>query len=1074
MADATTLSDQQALNEAIFSKLSAIIHDYSEPTDRNVDVLLAAIASCGGKHTGFDMSSLWRKIGKGQNAMLIDQLRSETMSGRKHYQDILRLFDSSVPTLFKNDIERILAAFFSQLRPGLEAYVKGGEPLPIWTPKSGSPHAEFLTGLQIPVTKEGRPDMLLHGLGTDPSLEELLMAIFGRNVLEGTLQTTLLLNTSGSGKTRMMLEGLCRYWGLYFTCQVDGSGHGSIDMQNTLSLRIGQDPSFTAELPRDLKARTVVHEQNIKIAQDRIREVLLARLYIFNLFCEVVGSNPTDDHKRLWVILQIRPTRVSRTLWDIFEDLTRRIKGIDFEYRDEQIWRLTHDLRARLTTQAGQPPFFCVIDESQTAASGPTSFSRAFMSHENPAVLRPVIREVARSVVMPAVPIALNITGTGIDKSVIAEVFTSAVLKERKRTTVTNIGAFDTEESQRRYMERHMPPILTMRPWTLETTAFFEKAFYWLQGRYRFTATFLQELLVRNFEKPHEVLNSYIMRCTQVPVTIDFSEGFTPTDGQSFLTSEPRAVERWDTFDFRRMAEDPILLKVLRESTMKYWMRSNLSAFPMTFTQYELVVAGFARYSEITPDTSRITIDEPLAVLALCEWLRIRHVPFAEDLRSRAAIAVTEATGANGLEEYLAFYFNTVFDDRTPLDTIFKFPPGRTPEWATHPASLVSLYFVNQSPKGSTEENGHLEEGRVQENSRPSVCLGYDGTSEDILNWLSHRDRAPFCFPDTLMGPDIMFILKLGNEQRSRIWVAVQSKFHSGSELFPAARLKEALASVQPANFYMKKHPKEAQIKDETKMTEQEKKKAMAAKQAEETKERNREELRGKALRYIDALPGRLPHSLGEPGEEGAGTHSVLRVVVAWPGHPSLHDRSTLSSLRSTYHDEDGHPVVEIDTNHWGDTMDRLHPKTTNFIDETVDFYGANKGMKRPPGGTAGVSANKKTKVGPRSPGDVLGIPGPSDPFIPLRSKLKYIAGSEAPSLGGASANTFGSPPPPTEASDHFDEGADLGLDSPFLPASEYRDSDGEDGHGKGLSPTPAAAAVGKGKRKASYSSDYE
>ncbi|KAJ7075265.1 hypothetical protein B0H15DRAFT_792090, partial [Mycena belliarum] len=892
-------------------------------------------------------------------------------------------------------VEAIISSFLDEIRPELEAFINSKDPLPLWTPPELSQHAEFLTKLGIPASKEDMPDMLLHDLGSfkmDPVLDAHLNEIFLKNATDATSQNILLLNAPGSGKTRVSLEGLCKHWGFYFTCQVDSLGHGSVDMQTTINVRIGKDPCFHTNLPTGSQERLAAHNTNCELAEARLQEMLLARLIIFSLFCKIIGSCPTDDHKRLWVILQIRPKLAGKKYWDLFETLTGKIKGIEERYLVNEIQKLSNDLRNRLATSANSVPFFCVVDEAQVAASGPCALSGAFVSSSNSSALRPILREVAHGLIIPGVPIALNITGTGMDKEVIDEVFTSAVLKARRTKTVSNIGAFDNPKEQRRYMERLLPPCFAF-PSTPENEAFFARAFHWLRGRYRFTSTFLQELLHVDFMNPHKVLNSYVMRCTQVPLPMydGISEGFHPSDGQRYLDDQSLPISKIK----RRLVLYSILLNELRNYTRKYWMRSNLAHFPMTPNQYELVSIGFARYSWNVGSegiVQSITINEPIAVLVLTEWLKIRDVVFAEALKANAAIAITTFDGSNGLEEYLAFYFNAVFDDKTRLDEIFDFHPDHIPSWAQTSASLVSLYYV----KKLDLPNNDLEEGRVLENSRPSVCIGYEGPAENVIKWLNHHNRAPFCFPDKNMGLDIIFILKLNDTRKSLIWVAVQSKFHSGKGIFPLERLKEALSSLKPNNFFM------------------------------ETMENNWNELRTKVLDALDALPGRLASDLGT---EGAGLHSVLRVIVTWPGYSSVHERCLLTSQTGIYMDEEMHPVAEINIEHWEETMNRLHPRTRDLITATAsDFFSSNQGKHSAHRAPDGQPLSKKLRKEWMSPAKVLGIQP-----IPLPHRI--MSQGSGVTLQEASVSTYASSPPPSE---------DSASSSPFfIPESgELRDEE--------------------------------
>ncbi|KAJ7763947.1 hypothetical protein DFH07DRAFT_738521 [Mycena maculata] len=125
------------------------------------------------------------------------------------------------------------------------------------------------------------------------------------------IKTRFLVNTSGSGKTRLAFEGLCQNWGFYFVGAIDMNGIGSGDLQRLLSLHI--------------ESKTVVHsqdvEENIKITQRCLRRLLLCRLLVFSIFAEHIGT--AVEHKKLWLLLQALPRAVYRS--DIFSILMTQL-----------------------------------------------------------------------------------------------------------------------------------------------------------------------------------------------------------------------------------------------------------------------------------------------------------------------------------------------------------------------------------------------------------------------------------------------------------------------------------------------------------------------------------------------------------------------------------------------------------------------------------------------------------------------------------------------------------------------------------------------------------------------------
>ncbi|KAL1701239.1 hypothetical protein EV121DRAFT_171845, partial [Schizophyllum commune] len=137
------------------------------------------------------------------------------------------------------------------------------------------------------------PSLLLHNLGTtkrDSEMGKRVDAIFnGRHtcVCSSACQQALnscryLCNVSGSGKTRLLLEGLCAHWGLYLTCLRDPLSIGSDDLPQKLS-DITNDSAFepTISTAHD---RSSALARNSSVVQRHIYAVLLSRLLILQRF----------------------------------------------------------------------------------------------------------------------------------------------------------------------------------------------------------------------------------------------------------------------------------------------------------------------------------------------------------------------------------------------------------------------------------------------------------------------------------------------------------------------------------------------------------------------------------------------------------------------------------------------------------------------------------------------------------------------------------------------------------------------------------------------------------------------
>ncbi|KAJ6605056.1 hypothetical protein B0H10DRAFT_2077011 [Mycena sp. CBHHK59/15] len=403
---------------------------------------------------------------------------------------------------------------------------------------------------------------------------------------------------------------------------------------------------------------------------------------------------------------------------------------------------------------------------------------------------------------------------------------------------------------------------------------------YYLHGRFRFTAAFMRELLRAEYKSPHRLFNAFIKS------GVDMNLG----------PAEHQAVE-----------------------------------------------FGFARFRTIEgPSKQTTVIDEPLAVLALIEWLPKNGLPIWDTLALDARNAKNEAGGYNALEEYFGYYFSTVFDGVRPLDQIFVFDRGvALPDWALKPAKLVSLYQVNNVPP----QPRVIESGFVGCSARPSIALATSsGSYEHTKLWLDYAYRSAICFPDVLMGPDILFILELWNKKR--IWVAVQSKY-SHDDLLNWTHFK----------FYHNHKTTGGENRKSVKMdvdTLEPGKKSVQEKRNEET------------MRYLDALPNRL--SDGTAGEfsllrgekmikmceqgRQAKTHAEktstpsAKIRDSGPTAASTSD----SKLVDDYQDPQKHPIVDLN-------MD-------TFNEVTKEDWSDNKsGTGKRPRVADKATGNQKQKI---------------------------------------------------------------------------------------------------------------
>jgi hypothetical protein len=278
-------------------------------------------------------------------------------------------------------------------------------------------------------------------------------------------------NSSGAGKTRLLLEGLHKYWGLYFTARPQPDGVGSSDLENILQkFRKGR----LSPIPEENPLPTL--EANRSEASRQFYMVLYARLFIFLVYLRCTSEMPggiTEAHKGRWLLIQLVPS-ILPDINDCFDEFTKLLAGASSDNLLTRIQMTLDNIRKLLPNSS----LFCVLDEAQVPTN---QFSEYFRSDLDPAKHRPILREIigAWKEYFPN----LIISGTGVSMQEMEIVFGSAVAKEptgKKPKTETALGAFDTRDMQQRYLELYLPPGFLDSAIGQEVAS---RAAYWLHGR---------------------------------------------------------------------------------------------------------------------------------------------------------------------------------------------------------------------------------------------------------------------------------------------------------------------------------------------------------------------------------------------------------------------------------------------------------------------------------------------------------------------------------------------------------------------------------------------------------------
>ncbi|KAK2467560.1 hypothetical protein APHAL10511_000415 [Amanita phalloides] len=863
-------------------------------------------------------------------------------------------------------LEDTLSAFLVTIKPNITLLVKGELNFSNWTPPESLTSRlddrtiSHLMNLRLPCLREN-PNVLLHDLGyfaREPDLQKRVHNVF----MPKTPSHTILVNTSGSGKTRLLLEGLCQNWGLYFTSSVDSSHLGSHDIEQTIQTTIPNDPGFCATLPSPTKPdyqSKLAH--NEKLAGRVFKRVFLARLLIFDLFIatmhkvRVGNSNlPMDEFKRRWLLLQIQPSILPAS-FDVFANLTHILLAHSDVSVDMKIREMLGCIRNALspscgsstpTPTSGRMPLYCIIDEAQFAATKHTSAFRS--SHPNDAIPRPVLRPLIQTISALTVGqrVFLIIAGTGLSQSTVDATVASAVMKESRYRWCSDIGSFGGWCGMSTWVRRFVPD------WVFNGSRgerLKERMGYWLNGRHRFAAGYVTELLAHGFRQPHRLLNAYIQQFT----------GFDPTDGHTAILEEEEeesleslSLETRYKLDFSELANNYDMMSTIRHLISHYIMRSVLPG-PLGKDEALYVEYGFARFkcsdgesswsskSKTRQVSTFAALDEPLVLIAAHRWIEDSEkytTNYKYLTRHITTHCPSSTSPSNGFENFIVHCIDLVFAKNSPKIMDFFTFHGPAPPWAKLQAELVSIYILPESSVVGTVTG--IEHAAVKHAhfAGPSASIGTDAkTPNSTLEWLAHGSRVPFCFPCRAMGPDIIFVLRLSNDKL--LWVALQAKLCFSR--IDRERVKKAVRSVTPKNFFLDKDGNPFSPRSHPNLVQD-------------------------TLSRLEALPNRC---------EGAGKYSLLRAVVSFPARADLGrciNKTDADAITDLEDAQDGHPIAILNMHLVKEVTKGISP--VNFLDSLERGKSGKSGksgkrlvtLKRKPSSSAigsGAKPRKRRKI---------------------------------------------------------------------------------------------------------------
>ncbi|KAJ6617059.1 hypothetical protein B0H10DRAFT_1337599 [Mycena sp. CBHHK59/15] len=665
-----------------------------------------------------------------------------------------------------------LDSYLETLRPGLAQFIDS-DPITFWTPRrelSDSGTINHLTELKIPKINN-EPSLLLHNLGSfaeNETLKSRVADVFRRG------KDTFLVNTSGTGKTRLAFEGLFRNWGLYFPLAQDTNYLGPRDIGHACTTSLYMYDGFEIGLRRtgsSLVSSSLDH--NIQVVKASYGRILLGRLLLFHMFSELIHAvGISEEHKRLWLLLQLMPQLPGDSSWDIIADLTIYMGDLDGDYIHDRVALLFSKLRK---LYGADFHLFYVIDEAQVISNLYTDDLR----HEEKPY--PLLREVIRGWKTYSQPHEYSFVSVGTD--IPKEGFETAPNSDSMHWT-SNTGAFDDEAVQQHHLLRYIPPSYAVSP---AGQLLLKRIWRWCRGRHRGTDALIKALLLNGFKHPHLILNIYIEKATK----------YWPKDAEEHVALEGDDCNRRDV-DILALnpgffTRSALLLSTVQQVLFSYLVTGHAPpAFSEDLTP--LVSAGYGRF--VDNRLSQVVMDEPLFIISAAQWLCEEPEDFLDPVDNMVVypahnwftvLSSHPPLTSNSFANLLAFYIAEAFDKGHKLSKVFSFAHKPIPAWANQKAGLVAL-----------EQNARDSDGASDGPFSSNPIAFIPNSLGDIISWLDEKAGPAFCLPFT-PNPDLLFVLKLADGSLVRVILHAAAS----DSVLEGTKLKKIITRLELKNMFL-------------------------------------------------------------------------------------------------------------------------------------------------------------------------------------------------------------------------------------------------------------------------------
>ncbi|KAL1686990.1 hypothetical protein GGG16DRAFT_63130 [Schizophyllum commune] len=620
-------------------------------------------------------------------------------------------------------IDTCIADFERTHKKFLLEYAKGNEePYPVWRPSNESSRAPedysaFIHSLRIPSASSNRPSLLLHELGDRSHTIDHGARL--RNIFRAG-ESTMLMNALGTGKTRLLFEGLCEHWGLYIACTIKNAGLGSCDLTGGL-----KQVTLSASTSKALSGASSAEEadDHAEATRDLADRIMLARLTIFKLFLESLPElKDIRTCRRRWLLLQLSSIHLSAP--DLFANL---VDQLDTRHATASfVQHRISDTLLKIRAFIGRDePIFCVLDDAQRLIEYyADNYQPSTALH---AVLRSWETFPDLTLILSGLPFELDCP-TGATPYRLC----------------TDTGSFNSRERQIAYVRHYLPPSLRD---SIAGRKLLTRIYLWFRGRYRPTASLIHCLLEAYFLNPHTVLTAYVATYAG----IEPSDAVVEEDSMVRGTCN-RLVAGLGGFH-------PV---VLLRYDLHAWFTLHMAVHRMSVLQeapvkvledcLRIARRAFAFISK--PDGTEATVDEPTYVFPLVKALFVQCTP------AEGFLCDTSASRLTTVPKHKAVHLGAIpllilaLKEPRKLSDLFAFARPHPP-WAGEICSLVRVTSARDDGKPLVTPF--------------TTSWPHEGNSErwatESAQWLQSQPNTPepFCVATRFSHADLLFNLQLGD-----------------------------------------------------------------------------------------------------------------------------------------------------------------------------------------------------------------------------------------------------------------------------------------------------------------------